>query len=628
MKKIKLYILAIGFLILFTVIATRFAWVALVDGDSFAVQAQLQRTRRIDYYQYNRGDFLDTYGRKLTGNDSSCLVIFPSMINDEEKASQIIAEKLNLDLQDTLAFLQKKIKQGEEPFIFKNGLSSAEVEAIEEDLPEGVFVLTLAPRYDEALPAVHLLGFVRKGEDGEYEGASGLEKQYNEYFQGRSGPQLMAWVDEKGRHPEGAKMRLLSSSATDTSANVVLTINVDYQEKLEQALGDMEGAAVVMDVKTGDILAMASSPKMDPYMQEAPKSDDAYVNKAFALYPPASTFKILLALAATEENVSIDPFTCSAKYELPDGHIVNCWYEKGHGQENMAYALANSCNCYFVSLGLTLGGDNIKKYAELAGLSEQKVIGYELAQGTYIDFNSAVPGDVANASIGEKGIRLSPVMVAQLVSLCANGGQRVYPRVVQKVVDAYGETILDLPGQEPVQVISTQTAAKVAEMLRLGVLEGTGTRAQRESLIPVAGKTGTSQYQGVWFAGFAPVDNPRWAIAVYIENGSAGGVEGAKVFSQIISDMAVLEGIVGQEDKTPAKEQTTKIEEVPLQEKTTEVEEKTEAGQNTEKTSGEEKEPSAEKTTEIEEMPEQEETNVVEETPAEEKNTEEEVPEE
>lgn len=583
MKKEKVYILLIGFFILFSVIAAKLAWVSLVDGDSFAAQAQMQRTRRIDYYQYNRGDFLDTYGRKLTGNDSACLVIFPSMLDDEEAAAQVIAEKLRLDLQDTQALLHKKTSQGEEPFIFRSGLTAAEREKIKDSLPEGAFLLTLAPRYAVAKPAVHLLGFVRKGENGEYEGVSGLEKQYDEYLRGRSGPQVMAWVDERGRQPEEAKMKLFSSAAEDKSGNVVLTINLDYQEKLEQALGDMEGAAVVMDARNGDILAMASSPKMDPYMQEEPKSDDAYVNKAFALYPPASTFKILLALAATEENISIDPFTCDGQYELPDGHIVNCWYEEGHGQEDMSYALANSCNSYFVSLGLALGGDNIKKYAALAGLTEQKVIGYALAQGKYIDFNSSVVGDVANASIGEKGIRLSPVMVAQLVSLCANGGQRVYPRVVQKVVNSYGDTILELPGKKPEQVISRETAAKVAAMLRLGVLEGTGTRAQKEALISVAGKTGTSQYQGVWFAGFAPSDNPRWTVAVYIEDGSAGGLEGAKVFSQIINDLAVLEGIAGDEENlTEEKSMDIKVhvvenniaaEDISAQEKTTAAEE-------------------------------------------------------
>jgi len=585
MKREKIYILIIGFFVLFTVIAFKLAWVAMVEGDSFAAQAQSQRTRSIDYYQYNRGDFLDTYGRKLTGNDSACLVVFPSMLGDEEAAAQIIAGKLELDPEETQALLHKKTSQGEEPFIFKSGLTAVEIEKIKENLPEGAFMLTLAPRYDVAKPAVHLLGFVRKGEGGEYVGVSGLEKQYDEYLRGRSGPQVMAWVDERGRQPEEAKMKLLSSSATDTSANVVLTINIDYQEKLEQALGDMEGAAVVMDVRNGDILSMASSPKMDPYMQEAPKSDDAYVNKAFALYPPASTFKILLALAATEETISIDPFTCDGQYELPDGHIVNCWYKEGHGQEDISYALANSCNTYFVALGLTLGGDNIKKYAALAGLTEQKVIGYALAQGKYIDFNSAVVGDVANASIGEKGIRLSPVMVAQLVSLCANGGQRVYPRVVQKVVNSYGETVLELPGKEPERVISSKTAAKVASMLRLGVLEGTGTRAQRESLISVAGKTGTSQYQGVWFAGFAPADNPRWAVAVYIEDGSAGGLEGAKVFSQIINDLAVLEGIVGDEENL--------TEEKSMEVNATVVEENTEAGAS----------PAQEKTTAAEELP-------------------------
>jgi penicillin-binding protein 2 len=540
----RVFRLAMVFLVVFSLVTARLVWLSLIDAKALAEKALNQQTRTLAYYQYNRGDFLDTYGRKLTNNVAPCLVVFPSMLMEVQSAAIKLSNICDQSVVVLASRLQKAKVQHSAPFCLMANIDADIVTAVEEAKIPGVFAVTMSPRYAVTAPAVHILGFVGQGDSmNVYEGKSGLEKQYDDYLRGRSSPQVATLVDERGRELLGQGFRLLESSQEDTSANVTLTINLDYQAKVEEALAGYSGAVAVMDVQNGDILAIASSPDMDPYMQEKPLSNNAYVNKAFALYPPASTFKTVVAIAALAEGIKLkDDFICDGAYEYGTGQIIKCWQEEGHGQENIEQAFANSCNCYFADLGLTLGGDKIKEYAALCGLTEQKVIGYELAQKTYIDFNSAVTGDVVNASVGENGIRLSPLMVSQMMSVCANGGKRVYPRLVEQVVSSKGEVLESFPSRPAERIIDEETAHKLQSMLMLAVAEGTAKKAA-EASISVAGKTGTSQDQGVWFAGFAPANEPRWSIAVYVENATAGGQEGAAVFKQIVDDFAMLENL-------------------------------------------------------------------------------------
>ncbi len=534
------------FLVLFSVIIGRLFFLMVVEGDNLAAKATGQRSRSLSYNQFERGDFLDTLGRKLTGAESSCLVMFPTMAKDGDidADAQQLADCLQVSSSLMKGKIKNSINQSSEPVIIKTNLSENNLAALKDQLPYGFFVLPLAARYDSYWTACHIIGQVGLGESaGEYQGLSGLEKQYDRYLQNRNGSQVAALVDEKGQQISGYGFHLLESKTTSKAANIRLTINADYQRIAERAISGQSGAAVVLDVNSGDILAICSEPQIDPYAWEEPATNDAFVNKAFALYPPASTFKIVLATAACEEKVALpEDFVCDGAYELPDGQVVNCWKTDGHGPIDLSHALANSCNSYFVNLGLLLGGDTIKKYSKKFGLTQQNVTGYTLNQETYIDFNNNVPGDLANASIGEKGIRLSPLMVCSLTAAIANGGKRVHPRLVKEIDDQDGNIITTIENIQPEQVISQDTAKQVADMMLLAVQDGTATRV-KDTILESAGKTGTSQDKGIWFTGFAPVENPKFAITVYLEEGNAGGTECAAIYKQILDDIAVLENM-------------------------------------------------------------------------------------
>lgn len=530
------------FLVFYGVVLLRLFGLAIMEGDSLAAKASNQRTHKIDYYQYGRGDFLDTNGVKITGHQSATLVVFPASMEDPDALTEDIAKLTGL----SAALIKGKIANAKQQYrqsvVIKNNLTVGEIEALESAQLSGAYVLSLTARYS-GNEGIHLLGYLGQGETaGEYMGKSGLELRYNTFLQGRTGPKVAALVDERGRQLPGNGFVLLPGSGEDISHDLVLTLDWDFQLKVENALGNQAGAAVVLDVSNGDILAMASSPQVDPYWLESPASDDAYVNKAVSYYPPASTFKLLLALAALEEGIPVkSDFECIGHYELPNGRIVKCWNEDGHGLENLDLALANSCNAYFIDLGLSMGGEIITEYVRLLDLDQQTITGYALEQTTNFTFSGNYSGDVANVSIGESGVLLSPLQVAQLYACVAGGGKKVQPRLVKEIRNRDGEVTAVFESREPKQIINPYNAALAGEMLDLAVKEGTGFRAG-ESGIASAGKTGTSQDQGVWFAGYAPADNPRWAVAVYIENGSSGGREGAQVFSEIISSLTILKG--------------------------------------------------------------------------------------
>jgi penicillin-binding protein 2 len=540
----KIFRFAVIMLLLLVVLGGRLGWVSLIESDNLSEKALSQSTRTLDYYQYARGDFLDTYGRKITNNEATCCIIFPVMLTDTHEAAISLSQICDLPEKKLRSRLAQAQKERRAPFCLIANLSSAEAVAIEEvDLP-GVFTVVMAPRYPKSGGAAHLLGFVAEGEIPHvYAGKSGLEKQYDSYLTGRLSPQVAIMVDDQGREILGRGFRLLNPKGHDTSANVKLTLNADYQLKVEEAMLDTSGAAVILDVNSGDILALCSTPFMDPYMLEEPINDDVFINKAFASYPPASTFKIVVTAAALAEGLETPTnFNCQGSYLLPHGQIMNCWLEKGHGLQNIDQALANSCNPYFAALGLQVGGDNLKKYGELLGLSEQKILGYETADTIHIDFNSAVAGDVVNASIGEKGIRVSPLMIARLLAVCGNKGKLVTPRLVKQVIHSDGKVLETVSTLPPQQVIEAQHAEKIKKMLRLAVVEGTAQNAAA-TLVETAAKTGTSQHQGVWFAGLVPADEPRWSIVIYLENATAGGQEGAAVFTEIVNELAILDNL-------------------------------------------------------------------------------------
>lgn len=553
----------------FCLLGARLWWINGWCGADYVALAQNQRLASLPEYEYQRGDFLDRYGESFTNRAERVLLVFPGLLRAADSSvtaaehatylTELLAE-LGLSPAPAAQSLALRLA-GNTPFVLARGLTEQQQTALEQKINghDGLFTALYHPRYAANSPAAHLIGYVGQSTaeeeaaltaagaaDPEYIGKSGLEQQFDEALRGRASARLAAAIDEQGRQASDI-LRELQPTGEDSSLNVRLTLDYSYQQICEAAMQGKNGAAVLLDVKNGDVLALVSSPGFNQSVGQPPNDGDSYLNKAFGYYPPASVFKLVLTLAALEEGVSIDDetFRCTGAVTLPNGHSVKCWQTDGHGAEDLTTALGNSCNPYFITLGQKLGGALIREYAWRLGMTEQVLRGFQLPSVNMLDFNDSVPADVANVSIGEKGIRATPLMLARLLAAIANDGLLPEPRLVISLETAGGKVVESFESAEPRQVVSKESARTLAKMLAAAVNDGTG-KPVRSDLIGIGGKTGTSQNFGVWFAGFFPTDEPRWAMAVYIADGESGGQDAGSVCREVAEKLALLENIANQ----------------------------------------------------------------------------------
>ncbi|MBR5429521.1 MAG: penicillin-binding protein 2 [Firmicutes bacterium] len=566
----------------------------LIFGRGARLQAAAleQRLRSMPYYQYERGDILDRQGRPLVNLEESCLVVLPTMLQGREEETAAALSRL-LGIGETAA--RERLEQAAaapgQPQVLLTGLTAEQIGRIEEAALPGVLALTLAARYDRQHTACQLLGSVQQTSEGGWQGVSGLERQYDSLLSARQDAELRLQVDARGSLSREAELYRPGQTRVPT---LCLTLDRDYQQIAEQALAEsgLAGSCVILDPQNGDILALASWPLFDPYGWQ-PAADGAYLQRALQLYPPASTFKTVLAAAALTEGVTPESgrspsdapagetaapdagdaantgetdngitengeteapadttdadgaagtFVCTGSCTLPDGRTVSCAGGQAHGEVDLSRALALSCNCCFVALGQALGGEELREYCRRLLPQELTVIGLELpeASGCRLEFRAEQAGELANVCLGEDGIGVSPLQEAVLFSVFVNGGRLVTPRLVTAVDDGAGGR-RDFPAAVPRQVLEPETAEELRRMLTGVVEDGTGAAA-RGLWVSAGGKTGSSETGTVWFSGFFPAERPRLTVTVCLEQGSSGGTEAAAVFRQVADAITLLDG--------------------------------------------------------------------------------------
>lgn len=358
----------------------------------------------------------------------------------------------------------------------------------------------------------------------ELRGRSGVEAGYNDYLAGAGG-ETRVTVDARGFRV-GEKITREPMPGLD----LVLTIDIRIQRALERAFGTCTGAGVVLDPRSGAVLAMASSPAFDPNVCTPVLTRDVYdtltnapakrlQNRAIEeVYPPGSTFKPITALAALRAGADPDTaYECAGVYRK-----IHCWNRYGHGAVRLEDAIRESCNTYFLTLGDVWGGDCILAEARRFGLGAH----------TGID----IPGERAGnlepwktpSSMGQGDITTTPLQMAVVCAALANGGD-IYAPFLHDVGDA----------PAPVGRIDADPAhlERVRRSMRAVVEEGTGRRiavrydngrAKHRLAVSCAGKTGTAQRahgrKDTWIIAFAPYDRPTVAISLVIENGDSGGL--------------------------------------------------------------------------------------------------------
>ncbi|MFA4996133.1 MAG: penicillin-binding protein 2 [Patescibacteria group bacterium] len=415
----------------------------------------------------------------------------------------------------------------------KKGLSLDEAEKVKDEQLTGVFVMPEYSRYyPEATLASHILGFVNADGEGKY----GFEGHYNNELKGTAG-NVTGEKDTLGR-----MINLLDQTDPKDGTSYVLTIDrsVQYfvEKKLNEALQTYQaesGTVIIMDVKTGGIVAMASAPSYDPNNFKDYAKDNAgiYVNPSIAhLYEPGSIFKPIVMSAAIDQGV-VTPET-KGNFDwhvMIQGHEIKTAEKKAFGEEDMTQVLQNSDNVAMVWLSEKLGKDSMYKYLKA----------YNMFDKTGIDLDSEVAGyapelkrwqDINRATISfGQGISVTPIEIVAAYAAMANGGVYEYPHIVDKMIFSDG-TEKKVEKQEGERIIKKETAQQLGEMLYNVVEKGHSWRAKVPGY-KIGAKTGTAQipkaeggYEesedglGIYIhslAGFAPTNDPRYAMLVKLD---------------------------------------------------------------------------------------------------------------
>lgn len=365
-----------------------------------------------------------------------------------------------------------------------------------------------------------------------------------------------------------SRIRTLVTGGVQRGGTVELTIDPDAQRAAREALGDQRGAAVALNPKTGEILALVSTPSFDPnvlashdtaqvnedYADLRERADSPLTNRAIAgdQYPPGSTFK-LIDLAMLLESGDYDADTvvdAPTRLDLPgtNSQIQNpggaaCGID---GEATLMHALAVSCNTPFAKLAMEFGVDALREQAEAFGFGRDLKIPMRATPSRFGD-PSGDP-QVALTAIGQFDVRVTPLQMAMVSAAVANDGVLMTPYLVATQRGADLRVTYSATGEEFSRPISPSTAATMTEMMVNVVDEGTGWPAQIPG-VKVAGKTGTAETgtendQHAWFTAFAPADDPQIAVAVLVENGGSLGSEatGAKVAAPIAK--AIIEAVL------------------------------------------------------------------------------------
>ncbi len=413
------------------------------------------------------------------------------------------------------------------------------VELTEEVECEGIICLNVYKNSNDA-NASHLIGYT----DSTGHGVAGVQKAYDDLLYSDDNISIFFPSDANERLLVGEQAEITYNDSV-LNSGVALTIDRDIQTLCEKSMQVVKsGAAVIVEVGSGKIRAMVSKPNFNPnnIAQYLDGQDSPLVNKALSSYNVGSIFKPCVAAALLEQNI-YKSFVCDCRGSVViDNHTFACHDISGHGRVNLSDALRYSCNSFFYTVSQKIGADSIYNMARSLNFGSGFDLGRIYSPSGSIDSLSTLKSSktsLANLSIGQGRLLLSPVSVISLYQAIADGGQYYAPTVVEGRVD--GGVLIKNPSNKPTRVMSESTADSLKRYLIDAVNFGTGIKAKPE-LCTAAGKTATAQtgikkqgksIENSWFCGFFPAENPKYAVAILIEDEDKNGTTGAPIFKLI-----------------------------------------------------------------------------------------------
>jgi penicillin-binding protein 2 len=572
-------------LAVFVVLLVRLIYLQVVTGEDY-FRLSMNNSIRLQAVDPPRGLILDRHGTKLAENRPSFDVSFtPKDAGDVGRVLTELATHLHVPAEDLLSKVKySRGLAGFKPVLLRQDIGRdvlAAVEAHKVDTPGVSVQVRLRRNYLFGLQASHLIGYLgeinveelQSGDypglrSGDYIGKFGAERAYESFLRGEPG----------GRQVEvnatGQIMRVLRTVSPKPGRNVHLTLDRELQQRAEELLEGVAGAAVAVDPANGHLLALASSPTFNQNAFVSGIGADVWEalishpfrpmeNKAIqGEYPPGSTFKIVTALAGLEEKAIDENTTFECAGFLPfAGRDYRCWKKEGHGWVDVRRALTESCDVFFYRTGLRLGIDRLAWYAKAFGLGARTGVPLDqearglIPSSVWKKKRFGVPwqeGETLSVSIGQGYAVATPLQMALLAAAVGNGGTRYRPIVLSRVETMEGEVVYQGEAQEIGRLPVSPRNLKIVQQGIWGAVNGERGTARRVHLndIEVAGKTGTSQVVGrkdsgdeytpphlrphAWFICYAPFDAPKIAIAVVVENGEHGSSAAGPVAREMV----------------------------------------------------------------------------------------------
>ncbi len=580
----RIRIFGLFILLVFAFLTYRLWTLQILQGTRYTVMSEHNRIR-LERIPAVRGMVFDRKNRLLINSRPSFDVRYT---RDDSQAHETTLRRLaNMVDGDSERFMEAvQHTKGSNAVTLVRDVDWPSVVAVETHRPDlpGVYVSVKARRsYLTDAMTAHVLGYLgeintaqlrdlrRRGyRRGDAIGQTGLEKRWERHLAGRSGGEKVE-VDATGR-----KVRVIDRLKATPGHNVVLTLDLDVQRVAYDALKGREGAIVALDVNSGAVLALVSTPAFDPnsfargmtpdeWRQLIADNETPLHNRALqGHFPPGSTFKIVTALAALQEGAILPNrrLFCGGTYKVGN-RTLRDWKKRGHGHIAMHEALVQSCDVYFYQLAQRLGVDKIAQYARRFGLGAP----------TGIDLDGESPGLVPDrawkrrrlgapwyrgetplVAIGQGFLGVTPLQMASMIATVANGGTIYRPWFVKRVLSAEGEVMEEYgPARTGTVDLRTENMAFIRKAL-LDVVHGrrgTGKRA-RSKFVDIAGKTGTAQVAEMrgeavksedlpyvvrdhaWFVAYAPAEAPEIAVATLVEHGGHGGATAAPITKRVI----------------------------------------------------------------------------------------------
>jgi penicillin-binding protein 2 len=577
----RLVVLQVGAVVVFAMLAIGF-WVLQVVQHSEYLQLAENNHQRTLVLRAPRGVLFDRNGKVLVENRHSYTIsIDRELTTDLDRTIELLARVARLDVEEVHRAVERQRSTPRyRPILVIEDASLEQVAAVHArrlELPDVRVEQVPVRQYPTDAMAAHLFGYVGEASQkqlsaglnqGAIIGQSGIESIYNEMLMGTDGARVVQ-VNSVGR-----EIRELGKTPPTEGRRVQLTIDYDLQKAAEDGFrhAGFNGAALIMDPRTGEVLVHVSLPSYDPNAFASGVDSATWAslttdrlrplsNRVIqGRYSPGSTFKIVVATAGLEEGIIDDNFQvyCGGGANFY-GRYYKCHLARGHGSVDVRHAMEKSCNVFFYTVGNMLGVDKIHKWAEKLGMTGKTGIDLPNEQESLVPstewkqrrYNERwYPGETISVSIGQGQVAVTPAALAEMITTVANGGTKVKPHIVRAVDDGKGWRRLAPPVVADHVAFKPETLSALRDGLWMVVnANGTGGRA-RIAGRDVAGKTGTAQVisnegrarargsdrdlrDHGFFVFFASKDNPELAGVIFGEHNEHGYL-GAPIAKHVI----------------------------------------------------------------------------------------------